>query len=286
MKIFNSLAAFILLTFSSLATAQTGQDLAPFEMKPDGTIYGIGMSAAQQNIKRLHLYFTSTGRITSAAQIYVEGPTGVSLSVRHRSAGSADAVSLLASSEGWYPLMVRAVDQVKEAKSLTVKQVDAASPGYFNAVVHLKRDACSASGKYLTELVVDLSGVAPALYAKTFSVRIGLKEYPFEGDMASSIKPSSDGKYRGEPILLMSSIAHYGKEYINIVSWKGGRIASSKRIPVVKYVDYKDKALSLARIKGFLNGGKATFEISDGGYVYGVCFSAVRKRQTANGYPM
>jgi hypothetical protein len=59
-----------------------------------------------------------------------------------------------------------------------------------------------------------------------------------------------------------------------------------KRIPIVKYVGYKGYGLSLARIKGLLNGGKATFELSNGGDIYGVCFSLARKRQVRNGYPM
>jgi hypothetical protein len=90
--------------------------------------------------------------------------------------------------------------------------------------------------------------------------------------------------YKGEPILLMSTMA-YGGEYVSIVKWAKGKIASIKEIPVVKYVSYRGYNLSLARLNGTLSGGKVTYELSDGGLTYGVCLAAERRRQYANGYP-
>jgi hypothetical protein len=117
-------------------------------------------------------------------------------------------------------------------------------------------------------------------------VSVALQEFPFKRDQAASIKPSSDGKYRGEPILLMQTIA-YGSEYVNIRQYaKSGKLRSARRIPIIKYVGYRGLSLSLARLRGLLNGGKATFELTNGSDIYGVCFSLARRRQVRNGYPM
>ena len=158
--------------------------------------------------------------------------------------------------------------------------------GKFEFLYHMHKDAClpSKSTQYLSRLFINVSGVSQAELDKGIVIRVGIKELPYSGSRAASIKPAADGKYRGEPILLMSSVG-YGNEYVNVVKRKSHVVRSRKRIPVVKYVSYKGYSLSLSRLRGMLRGGQATFELSNGGYIYGVCFKLVRKRQVTNGYP-
>jgi hypothetical protein len=281
----NALVAplFALFLGMTCASAQT-DTIAPYEIVPDGREYTINLGANERNVREISVYFVSTGNISSAVEIKVAAPVGVKGSARFGYLGDQDPQIALASS----PLIQAAKIRNSQRKENPTFPIIEESNGYGSAYVwyHLEKDACSGnkSSKYITQVKLDLSGINPSLYDGVFSITVALKEYKFTGAKVASIKPSSDGKYKGEPILLMGSI-DYGNEYVNIVGWKGNKIASNRRIPVVKYVGYKGYSLSLARLKGYLNGGKFTFELSNGGDVYGVCFSAVRRRQVTNGYP-
>jgi hypothetical protein len=268
---------------ASDAHAQTA--IPPYEVVPDGQQYQITLGEKERNIKQLSIFFVSTGNVSSAVEIRVEGPMGIRGTVRGGFLGSASPQDVLSASGRLDPIRTR-LSMEKDAKDfgLTVNGSDA-RVGSAYVWYHLQKNACSGgrTDRYISEVILDLSSIDPSLYALTFSIRLGLKEFKFSRSMVASIKPSSDGKYRGEPILLMASVGY--PEYVNIVRWAGNRIRSARRIPVVKYVSYKGYGLSLARLRSVLTGGRHTFELSNGGDLYGVCFNAVRQRQSVNGYP-
>lgn len=275
--------AVLISSASSAAIAQT--DIPPYQVTSDGTQYQIELGPSHRSLKELSVYYISTGNITTTAEIQIEGPMGIKGSVVGGFLGDQDPATVLTSGKGLAPIRTR-LSFKKDAKDFGLTP-SSSDPRAGSAYVwyHLQKDNCGGarSDKYISQLKIDLSGVDPALYDLTFRIRLGIKELKFTRSMVASIKPASDGKYRGEPILLMSSVGY--PEYVNIVNWRGKRITRTRRIPVVKYVSYKGYGLSLARLNGVLNGGKATFELTNGGEIYGVCFTAVRKRQSVNGYP-
>ena len=287
-----SYTSFILaLTIWGTASAQVPRTLIS-PIKDDALVYSINVGQAEQNVTQIAAYFQDSGNMTAVYEAYVDGPPGIKAEIRTLGLENADVAAAAMNPDGWNKVKLFQANS-KEKANITLSVSSESSPyqaGNYKANVyfHFQKDACSGgkTTRYGGMILLNVADVDPARIAGGYTIRIALKEYPFTGDRASSIKPSSDGKYKGEPIVLMSSVEHYGREFINVVKWKGGKIASSRRIPVVKYVQYKDKSLSLGRINGLLSGGKATFELSNGGYIYGTCFTLTRRRQTANGYPM
>jgi hypothetical protein len=276
---------FVALIASFVGATAFAESIPPYEVIADGKEYQIILGPKERNITDLSVYFVSTGNISTAVEIRVAGPKGIKGSVRGGVIGPQNAAEVVALPAALQPIRTR-ISNTKDAPDfgLTTSSDDA-RVGSAYVWYHLQKDNCSGgkTDRYVSQVKLDLTGIDPALYDLTFAITLSLKEFKFSGAMVASIKPSSDGKYKGEPILLMASIG--SPEYVNIVSWRNKKIASSRRIPVVKYVGYKGYGLSLARLRGVLNGGRATFELSNGGDIYGVCFTAVRRRQSANGYP-
>ncbi len=277
-----------LLTLSifALVSRAAAQELAPYEIVPDGRQYEIEMGPSERSLKTISVYFVSTGNVSNNVTVDVIGPQGILGTVRSGFIGGEVAANALASPIAVGDVSVRSYPNPKEVPSFaTAPYGSDTRVGYASANFHLQKDACGAkTSRYVAQVKLDLSGISPALYDQVFSIILAVKETPFQGDRVASIKPSSDGKYRGEPILLMQTVG-YGNEYVNKVTWKGGKIVARKRIPIVKYVGYMGYGLSLARIKSILGGGKHTFELSNGGEIYGVCLKATRTRQRVNGYP-
>lgn len=284
-KLFTSALTLAFLAVCSIPSVMAQSSLPPYQVVADGTQYQIELDASQRSLKEISVYYTSTGNITTTTEVQIEGPMGIKASVVGGFIGAQDAASVLSTGKGLAPIRTR-VSFKKDAQDFGLTP-SSSDPRAGSAYVwhHLQKDNCGGarSDKYVAQLQIDLSGVDPALFDLTFKIRLSIKELKFTRSMVASIKPASDGKYRGEPILLMSSVGY--PEYVNIVSWRNKRITRTRRIPVVKYVSYKGYGLSLARLNGVLNGGKATFELTNGGEIYGVCFTAVRKRQSVNGYP-
>lgn len=278
------LAASLILFGSSVCHAQ-GTSIPPYEVVADGQEYEITLGPAERSIKDLTVYFVSTGNISTAVEIRVAGPMGIKGGVAGGFLGSQNAATVVAASTGLPAIRTR-ISNTKDIPEFGLT-ADSSDPRVGSAYVwyHLQKDNCSGgkTDRYVSRVKLDLSKVDPALYDLTFKVRLSLKEFKYGGSRVASIKPSSDGKYKGEPILLMATVGY--PEYVNIVSWKNKKISKTKKIPVVKYVSYKGYGLSLARLVGSLNGGRATFELTNGGDIYGVCFTAARRRQSANGYP-
>lgn len=263
----------------------TADVLEPYQIEAVGKYVHLKMTPEFKNFTAGSVYFVTSGNnSTSLAELYIEGPSGIRVTARTGQLGSKDAATMLAGSRGWgkAPLMTSTKPKGTDSVVLSGEPGETASA---NLYVHVRRDSCAAKSiKYITEFKFDLSGVDPALTDAGYVVNFGSKDYPYQNGRRASIKPSSDGKYKGEPIGLFETIS-YENEYLNIVTWGGGAIKKQQRTPIVKYVSYKGISLSLARLKQFLTGGKATFELTNGSNVYSVCFDRQRRRQSVNGYP-
>ena len=276
-----SLAALLIIGVHSAS----GQGLAPYEIEPTNKQYEIRMGADQRSLKTISVYFVSTGNVSNAVMIDLMGPVGITGTVRGGFIGTLDAPTALAGGAELSQLAVRTYPEKKEAQSFATATNYSPLYGYIAPWFHLSKDACGKkTDRYIAQITLDLTGIDPALYDNLFSIVISVKETKYEGKRVASIKPSSDGKYFGEPILLMNTVG-YGDEYLNKVTWKNGKIVAKTRIRVAKYVGYMGYGLSLIRIKKVLKGGKHTWELSNGGNVYGVCLKATRTRQRVNGYP-
>ncbi len=282
----NRFRTALALALLSVAPLVEAQELAPYEIVPDGRQYEVQMGPSEIGLKNISVYFVSTGNVSNNVTVDIMGPKGLVGTARGGFIGGEVAASALSSPTAVNALAVRAYPDKKEAPSFTtITYGSDLREGYASANFHLQKDACGPkTGRYVAQIKLDLNGVAPELYDQVFSIVLSVRENPFKGDKVASVKPSSDGKYRGEPILLMQTIG-YGGEYVNKVTWKNGRIVAQKRIPIVKYVGYMGYGLSLARIKNLIGGGKHTYELSNGSDIYGVCLKASRTRQRVNGYP-
>ncbi len=151
-----------------------------------------------------------------------------------------------------------------------------------NTTAELHRNTCSKVNAYLVRVRVDLSGAADTALNSGAVLKASLREKKYSGSKAASIKPKSDGMYRNEPILLMSSVG--GSEYFNVYSWTGEK-SSGQKLAVAKYAYYRGLSLALGRLKGLLNGQQATFELTNDYSMYSVCFRRTASRQAVNGYP-
>jgi hypothetical protein len=267
-------------------TAALAQELAPYEIVPDGKQYEISLGPDQRGLKTISVFFVSTGNMSNAVQMNISGPVGIRGTARGGFIGSLDAATALATN---HPTITSYGMRSYGVKEPTESFVTASSYspyyGYIAPWFHLTKDACGKkTDRYVAQIKLDLSGVDPALYDRIFSIQIAVKEQKFSRKPVASIKPSSDGKYFGEPILLMNTVG-YGNEFVTKNTWRAGQIVASVKIPVVKYVGYMGYGLSLIRVKNVLKGGKHTWDLTNGGEIYGVCLKATRTRQRVNGYP-
>ena len=277
-----SLVAIFLVS----GTSAFAQELPPYQIVPDGQEYEIRLGPDQRTLKGISVFFVSTGNMSSAVQINLSGPVGIRGIARGGFIGSGDAAAALAAnSSTMKPYGIRAYGVKEIADTFVTASSYNPYYGYVSPWFHLLKDACGKkSDRYVAHIKLDLSGVDPAIFDQVFSITISVKEQKFARKPVASIKPSSDGKYRGEPILLMNTVG-YGNEYVTKNTWKNGQIVASVKIPVVKYVGYMGYGLSLVRVKNVLKGGKHTWDLTNGGEIYGVCLNATRTRQRVNGYP-
>ena len=267
------------------AHSAIAQELAPYEIEATGTEYEIRLGPEQKSLKTISVYFVSTGNVSHAAMITLSGPVGIKGIAQGAFLGHKKPLAALKKESSLQRYAIRTYSSTKEAESFTTASNYDPIYGYASPWFHLSKNACGTKrDKYVAQIKLDLKGIDRALYDQTFSIKLSVKMSKFQGKPVASIKPSSDGQYHGEPILLMNTVG-YGGEYVNKVTWKKGKIVATTRLPVVKYVGYMGYGLSLTRIKDVLHGGKHTWELSNGGDIYGVCLEAVRKRQRVNGYP-
>lgn len=284
---FRSVFVMVLALVIGVKTV-AADELVPYEIVPDGQQYQISLSANEQNIKRFSLYFVSTGAVSNSVAFQIYGPPGVVGQVRAGAIGSQDAATAVTSSSNLQRMPITTYPDLKSAQQFTINAVgsDQVTSQNVSTFFTIPKDACNGSkrSRYLAQITLDLSKIDPAVYQNTFTIVMSAREVPFQGRGAASIKPASDGLYKGQPIILMQTVG-YGNEYVTRVTWKGNRIVQTKRVPVVKYVSYRGYGLSLALLKGLLTGGRHTFELSNGVQSYGVCLKAARERQRVNGYP-
>ena len=110
-----------------------------------------------------------------------------------------------------------------------------------------------------------------------------LLEQPYNFIKMALLKPSSDGKFFGKPIVLMYTTGASPSETISIYRWKSqipallGRIKTKRSDNVGSYVR--------AAVGPYLKGGKGTFELRGKYTMYSVCFKLTRTRQEVNGFP-
>jgi hypothetical protein len=283
MNVRNALS-FITLFLACVGTA-SAQELAPYEIEPTNKQYEITLGPDQRSIKTISVFFVSTGNVSNAVAIDLMGPVGIRGTVRAGFIGTLDAQTALAGGAVLDQIPVRTFTDKKEVQTFVTATPYNPLYGYIAPWFHLSKDACGKkSDRYVAQIKLDLTGIDPALYQNKFTIVIAAQETKYQGKPVASIKPSSDGKYRGEPILLMNTVG-YGGEYVNKVTWKGGRVVARTKLPVVKYVGFRGYGLSLIRIKNVLKGGSHTWELTNGRNIYGVCLKAVRTRQRVNGYP-
>lgn len=261
-------------------------DIPPYKIDADGSQYEVVLGAPQKGMSKVSVYFESKGNVSNAVFVRVGGPAGTRGRIRGArvldSSQSEQEVLQTLSAADSYKVFG---SDLKEYDEFEI--ADALAGNASEVLYHLQKDACQPRklSRYLSEINLDLSAIDQEEFDRGFTIKVAVLEIPFPGATLASIKPSSDGKFRGEPILLMGSIG-YGGEYVKIIRRRKNRVVSQRTIPVVKYVGYRGKTLSLARLRGLLRGGKATFELTGGGYVYGVCFELSRRRQVANGYTL
>lgn len=284
------LAAVVALSiFCSTAQSAPSLALEPFEIPATGELYEIALGASDSPATPIEVYFISPGSVSVAVGLVVEGPPGTqaivdSIQLPSGVSSYAEALGRGGASE---PSTLAGLTDAKGRQTDRFIIDPTGGGGRVQLVYHLHKNAClpDRSTRYVSRIVFSLNEVASQHFANGFKLRAAVKEYRYSGSGVASIKPVAEGKYRGEPILLMGTI-QYGGEYVNVIRRAGQRVRSRRRLPVVKYVYHRGHSLSLARLRGLLNGGNATFELSNGGYIYGVCFNLTRRRQTVNNYPL
>ena len=115
------------------------------------------------------------------------------------------------------------------------------------------------------------------------TIRLSALELTYQGDMAATIKPVSEGKFAPQPLLLMSYLSTCGQEAF-LSKFTNNTERNRTPIKVRDLIPYNGRVLNRSPIGALLRGGKGTFTLTNGDYAYGVCFNLVAKRQKVNGY--
>jgi hypothetical protein len=282
-----AIKVLVMLAHASLRPLLPLQAAQEFQVVADATEHSLTVGAERIADPFISLLFVSAGSETTAVMVGIDGPAGLRGEVAgarmlRGAAVSSDTLERSTYRES-YP--IRLTDGKRLDQRFEIEQTG--EGGIIQFMYHLQKDACKLdkSAQYLSRVLLDFSQVRPDKLAQGITLRFAIREYRYQGSRIASIKPASDGTYRGEPILLMESM-QYGGEFVNIIQRGERGVRFRRRIPVVKYVFHRGHTLSLARLRGVLRGGKATFELSNGGAVYAVCFSLERRRQVVNGYPL
>jgi len=133
---------------------------------------------------------------------------------------------------------------------------------------------------------VDLSAVDSALIQNGTTIGASFREVHYRGGKAASTKPRSDGMFAPNPLLLMTSIRS-GSEMIFQTRWQAnGRLLTIRPVSILAYAPNRNLTLTRSVVTDLLaEGGKATFDLTDGQTAYSGCFTMSRVRQVQNGYP-
>lgn len=146
------------------------------------------------------------------------------------------------------------------------------------------KNACGPkSNEYSVKVEVDLNGVSETVAQQVGnSLKVKFYAQEYKGCKAASIKPTSDGRFAPQPLLLMCTIG--GSEEIILNKWKGNSPGKGTKVGVADYIYYRGNAFTRSPIGKILRGGKATFTVKNSNRSYGVCFRLARQRQKVNGY--
>jgi len=222
----------------------------------------------------LIVYLASGRGVTSNVSVGIAGPPGI------------DAEVLSGSLRGG----IRAAQgALTPAPILSVTSNTRGELQIAEGVALFAKDACRAKGRSVMQVTIQLRGIDPALRAQGFRVLAMLREERYRGPTAASIKPSADGKFAPQPLLLMSSISAVtgGKEAVFQFRFRGALAPKIRQVPIADYIWYKNLLLTRSPIEKLIReGGKSNFVMVGERYSYGVCFEMVRRRQSLNGYPL
>lgn len=172
------------------------------------------------------------------------------------------------------------------------------------------KDSCSPGiNTYILRATIDLSSINRATFPSGLTIRSRVFTETYSGRTSSSIKPASEGKFNGKPLILMSTLGW--NESISVVQWSRGIPLRSTAVPVdgSDRVYWQGLVLARAPIDRLLSGRaratkrrgqggnnsskpgavqvgqRATFELYSPEKSYGVCLRVNRSRQRVNGYP-
>lgn len=297
----------------SFGQSSTGTTL---KIIPNGADYKFNIApTSQASKKEFFAVFTIDGKSSGAFKLYAEPVKGAKVEIFASDIVPEDKViknnSLELSKFSRLPLMAvggkkqvvaytfgtssGAINNTVTINGFTFELPDNSTNSSLNSVNRqqinfvVPKDACA---KRSTTVVVKFSfdNFSTAELQKLGSYSFSVKNSSYKGKRRASIKPDSDGKYRGSPLILMESGGFWvGTPKIRLVKYKNQK-PKFLNIAPTNYLFYRGVKLVRAPIrKGILSGGRGTFEISViQGYepvAYGVCFHLQRYRQRVNGYP-
>ena len=73
----NRFCTALALSILSLVSRAEAQELAPYEIVPDGRQYEIQMGPSERSLKNLSVYFVSTGNVSNNVTVDIMGPQGI-----------------------------------------------------------------------------------------------------------------------------------------------------------------------------------------------------------------
>ncbi len=139
---------------------------------------------------------------------------------------------------------------------------------------------CDKSAKAGFVVEISLAGVAAdQLEGNVLKTKFDMRD--FDRNKKASIKPKGEGKYKS-PLFLASTVGTRSKTTVNMVTWRGTKRASVRKLKIADTVYYGGSLLRVP-LSG-LRGGKGTFEVNYYQEGYSVCAKFQAVRQYFNGY--
>lgn len=142
------------------------------------------------------------------------------------------------------------------------------------------KNACEKQSKrpYLVRLRIQLKKRSAT------SIAIGIEESKFDGKKGATIKPVSEGRFAPNPLLLMEMTRQCGVKVTETV-WRNGKPKFTSLKPE-DLIRFHERVFVRVNMGGRMQGGKASYDLTDADTGYGVCFNRQAVRQYANDYPM
>lgn len=152
----------------------------------------------------------------------------------------------------------------------------------------LRKDTCATkkTSSYIVRFDISLARVSAKDRQNGFKIELTASPVRHLGSKASTVKPTSEGKFAPRPLFLLNTTGGfgYGSEEMNVVRWSNRRPRVSN-VRIEDYVPYRGLYLARAVADRHLRGGGwATVELLGNSSAYSVCFRMARTRQRVNGY--